>query len=72
MTLYIIRRVALALVVLLFVSMLTFFLMNTVPGSPFMNEKAQSPEVIEALKAKFGLDKPKSRCLYRRKVERGL
>lgn len=59
MTLYIIRRVALALVVLLFVSMLTFFLMNTVPGSPFMNEKAQSPEVIEALKAKFGLDKPK-------------
>ena len=37
---------------------LTFFVMHAVPGGPFTSEKAVSPEVEAALKAKYGLDKP--------------
>ncbi|NLY09828.1 MAG: ABC transporter permease [Tissierellia bacterium] len=57
---HITQRIGQAILVLFIVALLTFVLMNTVPGSPFMNEKAQSPEVIEALMAKYGLDQPKS------------
>lgn len=57
---HITKRIGQAILVLFIVALLTFVLMNTVPGSPFMNEKAQSPEVIEALMAKYGLDQPKS------------
>ncbi len=32
--------------------------MNLVPGGPFLSEKAPSPEVLEAMEAKYGLDKP--------------
>lgn len=55
---YIAKRVLMAVLVLLLVSAITFFLMNAVPGSPFLNEKAQSQEVIDALMEKYGLDKP--------------
>jgi len=40
------------------VATLTFFVMNLVPGGPFMSEKAISPEAQAALEAKYGLDKP--------------
>mgnify|MGYP001668021775 CR=1 FL=1 len=55
---YVIKRVAQAVIVLLLVAALTFVLMNLVPGGPFLGEKAKSPEVIAALNAKYGLDKP--------------
>ena len=40
---YIAKRVALALVTLVIVSMLTFFLMFLVPGGPFLSEKIAVP-----------------------------
>ncbi len=55
---YIIKRVLMALVTIFAVATLTFFLMNMVPGGPFMAEKAVSPQAQAALEAKFGLDKP--------------
>lgn len=55
---YIIKRIALALVTVIVVSTLTFFLMNAVPGGPYEAEKAISAEAKAALEAKFGLDKP--------------
>jgi oligopeptide transport system permease protein len=58
MGIYIVKRVLLALVTILFVICLTFILMNTVPGGPFLGEKAISPRVLAELEAKYGLDKP--------------
>lgn len=40
------------------VATLTFFLMNLVPGGPFVTEKSISKEAQAALEAKYGLDKP--------------
>lgn len=48
----------LALLTIWIVITITFFVMHTVPGGPFLSEKAASPAVTQALKAKFGLDKP--------------
>ena len=47
-----------AALVLFIVICITYALMHSIPGSPFLNEKAPSPEAIEALNAKYGLDKP--------------
>lgn len=58
MTRYIGGRIVQAIVVLLLIASLTFFLMNLVPGSPFLSEKSPSPETIAALNAKYGLDQP--------------
>lgn len=58
MTKYIIKRVMLALLTIWIVATLTFFLMNMVPGGPFLSEKAISPQATAALEAKYGLDKP--------------
>lgn len=55
---YIIKRVLLAVVTMFLVCFITFFMMNAVPGGPFNGEKAKSPEVIAALNARYGLDKP--------------
>lgn len=55
---YIVKRVLLAVVTIWVVATLTFFLMNMVPGGPFLSEKAISPQATAALEAKYGLDKP--------------
>lgn len=55
---YILKRFLLAVVTVWVVITLTFFVMHAVPGGPFTSEKAVSPEVEAALKAKYGLDKP--------------
>ena len=55
---YICKRLGLAIVTVFVVATLTFFLMNLVPGGPFMSEKAVSPKAQAALEAKYGLDKP--------------
>ncbi len=55
---YILKRFFLAVVTVWVVITLTFFVMHAVPGGPFTSEKAVSPEVEAALKAKDGLDKP--------------
>lgn len=60
MTKYVIKRVLMAIVTIWAVATLTFFLMNLVPGGPFLSEKAISPQATAALQAKYGLDKPLS------------
>lgn len=55
---YIIKRVFLAALTIWLVATLTFFLMNLVPGGPFVAEKSISVQAQAALKEKFGLDKP--------------
>lgn len=57
---YIVKRILLAIVTIWAVATLTFFLMNLVPGGPFLSEKAISPQAQAALEAKYGLDKPMS------------
>lgn len=55
---YIMKRLVLACVTVFIVATITFFLMNMVPGGPFLSEKAISPKAQAALEAKYGLDKP--------------
>lgn len=55
---YILKRVALGILSIFIVATLTFFLMNLVPGGPFVAEKSISKAAQEALAAKYGLDKP--------------
>lgn len=55
---YIVKRLGLAVITIWLVATLTFFLMNMVPGGPFLSEKAVSPAAMKALEEKYGLDKP--------------
>ncbi len=55
---YIIKRVLLAIVTILAICAITFFLMHAVPGGPFNKEKALSQATIDALNARYNLDKP--------------
>ena len=54
---YIVKRILLALVRLFAIITITYFLMNLMPGDPFMSEKA-SEENRAILIAKYGLDQP--------------
>ncbi len=58
MTRYIIKRTIIVILTLILISTITFFLMNIVPGGPFLSEKAPSPAVLKMLEEKYGLDKP--------------
>jgi peptide/nickel transport system permease protein len=65
MTSYIIRRLIQAIIILLIVTVMVFFVMRLLPGDPlvlYMSETADldamSPEAMAKLKAEFGLDKP--------------
>ena len=55
---YILKRIALAILTVWVVITGTFFVTRAVPGGPFMSEKAISKEAQAALEAKYGLDKP--------------
>ena len=55
---YAIKRIAMGLLTLFIVATLTFFLMNAVPGGPFVAEKNISNEAKAPLEAKYGMDKP--------------
>lgn len=55
---YIGKRLFYALLTLFALVCITFFLMQLMPGDPFIGAKARTPEVIAAQKAKYGLDKP--------------
>lgn len=55
---YIVKRVILAALTIFLVATITFFLMNLVPGGPFVAEKSISAQAQAALNEKFGLDKP--------------
>lgn len=55
---YIIKRILLALFTVLLICIITFALMNAIPGGPFNKEKALSEATIAALNARYNLDKP--------------
>ena len=55
---YIIKRIVLAVLTIFLVATITFFLMNLVPGGPFVAEKSISAQAQQALFEKYGLDKP--------------
>jgi len=58
LAIYIVKRLALAVVTVFLVIAITFFSMHSIPGGPFLSEKSPSPAVTKALEEKFGLDKP--------------
>ena len=47
-----------AIVTVLVVACVTFFLMNAIPGNPWLSEKTPTQATIDALNAKYGLDQP--------------
>ncbi len=55
---FIIRRILWLILVIFIVLAITFVLMHLVPGGPWDREKALAPKVVEALNARYGLDKP--------------
>ena len=54
----ILRRIGIAIPVLLTVVTLTFLMVHSAPGGPFDEEKAVSPEVLIKLNEKYNLDQP--------------
>jgi oligopeptide transport system permease protein len=57
-TKYVIKRVGYAFLTIFLISVITFSLMNMIPGGPFLSEKPVSAATTEALNKKYGLDKP--------------
>jgi len=57
---YVIRRLLVAIPVLIGVSLITFILVNVVPGDPvmMMMEKRADPATIQRIRHEMGLDKP--------------
>lgn len=55
---YVVKRVLMGILTAFIVATLTFFIMNLVPGGPFLAEKAVTEQAQAALEAKYGLDKP--------------
>ncbi|SKB64348.1 oligopeptide transport system permease protein [Lachnospiraceae bacterium] len=55
---YIIKRVVLAILSILIVSAITFFVMELIPGGPFNKEKATSAQAQAVLEERYNLDKP--------------
>jgi peptide/nickel transport system permease protein len=62
MAAYILKRLLQTVIVLWGVSLVTFILMNVVPGDPvlLMLEKRATPETVERIRHEMGLDKPKT------------
>ena len=54
---YALRRLVTSVITLFLVTSLTFFLMQAVPGGPFLGENVK-PEVSERLLQKYGFDQP--------------
>ena len=55
---YIVKRLLLAVVTIFIVVTFTFWFMQLIPGGPFTSEKSVDEATMEAMKAKYGLDKP--------------
>lgn len=52
------KRFMMAAFTLLFVGCITFTLMNSIPGGPWLSDKTPPQSTIDALNEKYGLDKP--------------
>lgn len=70
---YIVKRIGLAIVTVLIISLITFFSMNAIPGGPFSKEKATSAAAMAQLEARYNLDKPlyEQYILYMKNFVRG-
>lgn len=55
---YIAKRVLLAMITMLLIITITFFLMHSVPGSPWQGDRVLLPEIEAALNAKYNFDLP--------------
>lgn len=55
---YIVQRIIYMIVTMFVIVALTFFSMKLLPGTPYKNQEKLSPEMIELLNHKYGLDKP--------------
>ena len=55
---YVFKRILLALFTVFLICVITFALMNAIPGGPFNKEKALSEATIASLNARYNLDKP--------------
>lgn len=55
---YLLKRLGMAVLTIFLVTALTFFIMHAIPASPFSSEKALTNATIKALEAKYGFDKP--------------
>jgi len=52
------KRIISAIITLLVIATVTFFMMHAIPGGPFTRERALSAEIEAALNAKYNLDAP--------------
>ncbi len=57
-TRYLLNKLAISLSTLFFVITLTFILMKSIPGDPFLQEQAIPEEILKNLYAHYGLDQP--------------
>jgi oligopeptide transport system permease protein len=55
---YLLDRISSAIVALLVIVTVTFFLMHAIPGGPFTEEKAVSPEIAKNIEASYHFDDP--------------
>lgn len=55
---FVLRRMAMAVPVILILIVFSFVLMRAAPGGPFTKERALPPVVLENINAKYGLDDP--------------
>ncbi len=55
---YILKRIAYSLLTLFILVTVTFFLMQLLPGDPFLGEKAVPDNIKQVLNQKYGLDQP--------------
>ena len=55
---YVLKRILLAILTVFIICAITFFLMHAIPGGPFNREKALDQATIDALNARYNLDKP--------------
>lgn len=70
---YLFKRITMGILTLFILSTLTFFLMKAIPGNPFSGDKFLSPQIVEMMNRKYGLDKsvPEQYFIYMRNVVTG-
>ena len=55
---YFLKRVAAAILTILLIATLTFFMMHSIPGGPFTRERPVPDSIMERLNEKYNLDAP--------------
>ncbi len=70
---YLLKRIIMAVITIWAIITITFILMHSVPGNPFMTESKMPKVVYQNLQKKYGLDKPLSQqyFIYLGRIVRG-